>query len=443
MNTPLVTKDTHFRFRVRTTDSAESTYRGFLLTVIGWEVQNCKTCKLGNINIWSECNSELEVSSDGTRCRDTASTTTTALSTTVAVFVGISFALGIITSVLSVSSPNVIFSVINQMQLILILPLIGIYLPDQIEIFIEGIQYMTLNIPYLSVDSVPESDSYLSHISEGQNVQYLSRIEMIHTSTILNQSGTVAIIALSLMAHSVVFTLFWVALLLRKSGKILKVLRYLLKILTFGFYIRLILQVYLFLVISASNELYHFEYQKSYFWVSLLTTSMLLIWISMLWAKWLILWVKNRKEPSAVMESLFYELFNGLKHKFSCQAFIIVFIVKRTLLAGSLMLLQEQSGIVRLIIFGSVQVVCWAITIWIRPFSETQANIVEISNDSLFSIAWCMLFHYREEEKWGPVSEKIFIGLLMTGSVLSAFLSIIFIMISKSFFYECHRPVIS
>lgn len=35
MNTPLVTKDTHFRFRVRTTDSAESTYRGFLLTVIG------------------------------------------------------------------------------------------------------------------------------------------------------------------------------------------------------------------------------------------------------------------------------------------------------------------------------------------------------------------------------------------------------------------------
>lgn len=148
------------------------------------------------------------MSSDGTRCRDTASTTTTALSTTVAVFIGISFALGIITSVLSVSSPNVIFSVINQMQLILILPLIGIYLPDQIEIFIEGIQYMTLNIPYLSVDSVPESDSYLSHISEGQNVQYLSRIEMIHTSTILNQSGTVAIIALSLMAHSVVFTLF-------------------------------------------------------------------------------------------------------------------------------------------------------------------------------------------------------------------------------------------
>jgi len=69
------------------------------------------------------------------------------------VAIGISLVIG--ASLLSMSSPNSLFSLINQFQLFILLPMIPNYFPVRLSDFILGMDFALLSFDFIPTDWVP------------------------------------------------------------------------------------------------------------------------------------------------------------------------------------------------------------------------------------------------------------------------------------------------
>jgi len=199
---------------------------------------------------------------------------------------------------------------------------------------------------------------------------------------------------------------------------------------TFGFYIRYILISYLFIVLAIWCEIFHLRYNEQYFIVSLVTTALIIILLGLLFLKLLSMWIKNYRNPENVMKSNFREFFNGLKHKFGSQTFIITYLVKRTIIPLFMFIYGESDTLAARIAFAVIQGSCLIVTVTTRPMKQISDNIIEIVAECLLTVALILLFQMQSESTWNPENELVFINLLMGTSILTLIFGIM-ILISK------------
>ena len=93
----------------------------------------------------------------------------------------------------------------NQQQLLLLLPLIGTDFPDKILQFIKRMDFALMNFQFLSPNSITQQDSWTSGISKKQEHEDLFSLGLESTSTLINQSGTIVLIVLVALAHVALF----------------------------------------------------------------------------------------------------------------------------------------------------------------------------------------------------------------------------------------------
>lgn len=171
------------------------------------------------------------------------------------VTIAIAILASVILSLTKLSSPQAAFSVINQYQLLLLLPLLRTYIPDQILLFIEGFDFMMFGtiLPYLiKIESI---DEWTNKFTEKIDDAYVSNIGVKYKSAIINCLHLIIMIILTITLNILLYFLKQYYQHINKVNWISRTMGRFNRILTFGYYIVLINQVYMLIVLSAAIEL--------------------------------------------------------------------------------------------------------------------------------------------------------------------------------------------
>ena len=414
---PVVTSNTMFKFRVNSQQDDKLTFQNYYITV--------EACGQGD---------EFDVAYNSWQPKLDANVET--LNTVSAVSTTVGVNTFVVVAILTVSSPQGAFSMMNQQQLLLLLPLIGTDFPDKILQFIKGMDFALMNFQFLSPNSITQQDSWTSGISKKQEHEYLFSLGLESTSTLINQSGTIVLIVLVALAHVALFCVHLLFKTLNWSNWVSKLTAWLFKIMTFGFYIRFTLEIYMFLFLSISKELHDFDISYKNSFVSIGITILIAIALSLFVLKILIMWVRSYDDPTSYDTSFFYELFNGLKQAFWPRFFVILFLLKRTLMISILIFCKSYSVLFRLWAFWAVQVLGCIIMSVLRPFSELQSNIVDIMNECFFTLVCLILFYFDSKSKWNSAFEWMYISILMSANIISTLIAISFLSIQVRHFIK-------
>ena len=115
--------------------------------------------------------------------------------------VGVFGATTILSSVMSVSSSQGSFSLLNLLQLFILLPMIGKYLPPKIIAFILGMDFSLFSFDFIPFEDIPFAQSINKFFSFSQKDKYLNEIGLKSGSSFVNHLRLMILFALIFMVH--------------------------------------------------------------------------------------------------------------------------------------------------------------------------------------------------------------------------------------------------
>lgn len=149
---------------------------------------------------------------------------------------------------------------VNAIQMLLILPLIGAYMPLRIIDFIRSLSFCMLNIDFLTVPIKMSTNSLLESFDFAQPNDYLYLITIESGNSFVNLLTSFGIYVLTPLFHLLIVGIYiWMQRNLVSKGCCFNIAKKTTQILTFGAYIRFILEIYLFTVLGATTELHNFD----------------------------------------------------------------------------------------------------------------------------------------------------------------------------------------
>jgi hypothetical protein len=105
-----------------------------------------------------------------------------------------------------------IFTSVNMFQMLMILPLIGAYIPTEILFFLQGFTFATLNFDFIPKPEVKDGVSVGESVAcPDQEDEYLNDIGLSSECTFMNYSMNIALLIVFSMIHIVVALLYCLA----------------------------------------------------------------------------------------------------------------------------------------------------------------------------------------------------------------------------------------
>ena len=99
------------------------------------------------------------------------------------------------------TSPQAVWGMVNQLQLLLLLPMLGAYLPSDVYKFNEGIDFTVLSAGFLPISTLPTTGWAKDALDFPQPEDYLSDIGMKSGSAFINQLQLPYMIIVSFLMH--------------------------------------------------------------------------------------------------------------------------------------------------------------------------------------------------------------------------------------------------
>ena len=111
------------------------------------------------------------------------------------------------TSFISGCSPQSLWSMINQYQLFMLFPMIGVYIPEEVIHFLRGVSFWLFNFSFISLSKLGIYEKFVSFFDWKSNSSYLSSIGFDSVWMIINHLMLVAIL-FSFIIFSFSYTYF-------------------------------------------------------------------------------------------------------------------------------------------------------------------------------------------------------------------------------------------
>ena len=167
MQVPSVQSDTSYSFQIKTTyGSKYSDLKLINLKVKDWLCANCYICT-SDPNSCKQWISGYKISNQNKTCiLDSLESSLKSTQTTLQVAIGMNTLLGAILSVLNLSSTQIVWSSINQIQLYILIPMLNIFIQAEILTFLEGFNFSLLSLSFLNLENIDFMRKMLSGFSE-------------------------------------------------------------------------------------------------------------------------------------------------------------------------------------------------------------------------------------------------------------------------------------
>ena len=188
MNTPSVNSDSSYSFKIQTKyGNLYSDQKIINLKVLNWLVENWDLCE-NDPSFWQIWSSEYLLSTDRNSWelinlvgKSNSIETNDAISIAeiaTQIAIGASVAMG------STNSAQSIWASINQFQLYLLVPMLGIYIDLNVLSFLKGFSFAIFSYSFTKIEKIKFVSEALSIFPEELNTEYLSDIGITHIPSI-------------------------------------------------------------------------------------------------------------------------------------------------------------------------------------------------------------------------------------------------------------------
>ena len=261
MTTPNITVSTNYTFYINSDVSGTVSTIQKLITIGVTQclVNNCDTWSTTDTTVWVTWSYYYAVSSGS--CTQDPSAEINSINIATKSMIGAQALITTTVSAFTNSSFSSLWSMINQLQLFLLLLLTGVYFPKDVIDVIIGSKFALFTINYIPFQNLSLSTFIIGKINFSQSFGTLQRIGFDSGSSFVNNYGMLFTLALIIIFH--LFILLIVKLLFsnepwKRWSKCYKVLSWILiktfNFLTFGYYIRLTLESYQYTVKDFSSS---------------------------------------------------------------------------------------------------------------------------------------------------------------------------------------------
>ena len=245
-------------------------------------VSNCKSCISTSNYIWSEWNSGYGLQSGSWYvlcCSSTTTSwpskhisnwTTTSASviagTTTNSVVGATAWIAVGSSLMNAASFSSLWSMVNQLQLFFLLLITNIYLPDGVTATITQSNFFVFPFSFFKIKHIGSIDIGIDNFDIELNNANIEYFGINSESTLFNIYPLWASLILIFILH---FTVYWILkyLLICKTdgrwSKLITIMKYIFNrmyfMLTYGYYIRTLMETYQYILVSSLNEIYYYD----------------------------------------------------------------------------------------------------------------------------------------------------------------------------------------
>ncbi|CAI2379323.1 unnamed protein product [Moneuplotes crassus] len=431
--TPVVNGTQLFQFAIQSQYGSDTYSKRVFITVESCSLDNCNECQADSPQTCKECKFGYNLKQGQCVKADAGAASTAAQAAA-----GVAMALAAASSVVSMSSPVGMFSMINQLQLYILLPMLPPYFPAKVGDFILGMDFAFVSLDFIPTDDIPLVKEIKKLVSYPQSDEYLNEIGISSGSSIVNYLPMVVIIVLIGFLH-LITTLIYVCIREHKPGKCKKIIEKFFVFMTFNAYIRLIIQGFLFLMLSIVSEFKAFNISRTITIVSLVMCFMFtfgLIIFSILTIAWYLSGWSSA--PELYNHWSITELGSGLKNTKWAKMYSLVFLVARLSYVLALVLLSNpdqprdksfgdsslNTYYVEWSLFFMTQFAFCMYIICVRPFEDHANNIVECLNQICFTCVIVPFLIMCSESSWTESREDIFIYAFLSNSLLNSLINL-------------------
>ncbi|CAI2374092.1 unnamed protein product [Moneuplotes crassus] len=434
--TPAVSKDTLYKFVLAIDDGTESALKKFYITVKQCAVDNCHTCQSDDPELCSECSIGYTLSDTKDQCVEANAEIAATIGQSI---VGLGVIVSVTLSMATMSSPVGIFALINQFQLYILLPMLPAYFPAKVGQFILGVDFAFISLDFIPVDDIPLIKEIKEAVDYSQEDSYLNDIGLTSSSSIVNYLPIMVFIVFMFLIHTVLWAFYCFTRTPRRSKKCRKIAEIIFQYMTFNFYIRLMMQGFLFQIISIFAEFKSFNYHSTVGLVSLIMCFFfsfgLLVFVMLGIISFILGWRNQNSEFHN--HCSIHEFYSGIKKGKYAKFNSLCFLFTRLLSVVIIFMIGNATGsqrskvstkdhaiyYIKWSFFFSMHVLSTLFVLIVRPFQLTINNIVEGINQINYAIAIIPLVFLRFESDWSSIKEDFYVQVLLAGPMIGVLIS--------------------
>ncbi|CAI2367912.1 unnamed protein product [Moneuplotes crassus] len=323
------------------------------------------------------------------------------------------------------------FSLVNQFQLYILLPMLPISFPSKVAQFILGTDFSFVSFDFIPVGDIPLVEQVKEAVDYPQGDAYLDEVGLTSNSSLADYLPMMMVIVLVSLLHLGVLLVHLSCAYQSKHKRCKALAAKLFEAMTFGFYIRLVMEYFMFQMLSIVCELKAFKHDPTVATVSLVLC--LLFGVCMFVFISLVVWsyIAGCKNPGSEFHTHLTtsELYSGIKHHTLCKANSLCFLAVR--LASILVIVLMQTSAetdaegqtqnvtslyyIKLALMLVVHVMLSVFVFVCRPYDSTANNIVESIHQLNYMCALVPLLFLHFQSDWLDSEANLYIYLLLLG----------------------------
>ncbi|CAI2380802.1 unnamed protein product [Moneuplotes crassus] len=427
--TPKLTVAETFYFSLQISFNSEVRYKMFEITVEECPIQNCELCRLGDSSICETCANGFQSSGGQTLCSKVQSpveTSPAGATQTATAFIGASMIIASASSALSFTSINSIFCMMNSLQLAMLLPLVPEYFSLKVIDFLNGMGFAMFSFDFIHLKDIPVVKIITNWVKYPQTDEYLEDIGMSSGSSIVNYFSFIFLTILLVLSHICVYILTKWA---RKSEKerCKKFFNKLFEFFTFNIYIRTFIQAFVFTILCTFSEIYSLNLKTTMVKISFgfcIVTVMACLCLLLL-----SLYMYKKSLPEIDNEKYWKckEFFNGVKQGKYSNLYTTIFLMLRVMLISIVIFGKTIPSFYKATAFYCINIAYGGYLLIVRPYENSQDNIIECINQILFCSLAVPLAWVNTKSRWTPFYEDFYIKILMASPIIGSIVCFIFL----------------
>ena len=308
------------------------------------------------------------------------------------------------------------------------------FIPDDVQTTIVGSK-LALNMPnYIPVTKIRVYESLIGNFYFELSDIQLDLLGIPSDSTIYNAAPFILMLLLTTLLHTFLFVLNKLLLGTTSEGKcswLVKIAKWIIlkffMVLIYGYYIRSMLEMTQFLVISSVYEIYQFNTSETLRVASIIFSFVVSAFLIALFSFMLYLSLSSYKlnEDS---HSMLEEFFSGLKMEKKFRINSSISFGRRALYVVILIVFMSYSSKLLINALSVLQLIYIVYAIFLRSYVEIKCNIIDILNEIYFFFLLGSLVFWNTESNWNSIKISVYMWVLWSNSLI-----IFLIVISNNF----------
>ena len=362
------------------------------------------------------CSSINKTNSSKSKCiASSINTNSKVLVSLLFMLIAIGIAFGVMNSIWFGLIPHSFFSAINQLQLFIIVPLLGGITADEILDFDRGISVWLFSFYF-----VPVKNLFGSAITYDQDIPYLERIYIESNSSPANLASVFAVIFLLIVIHLIVWLIKMWARENCKNSKLTKVIEGTLSFFKFGVYVIFLMECFVYFMLLCVSELERHRLTEDTEIVSFTFAVLLAIfWLAMVSIA-CYEWMKSYNPTLYQNQTYFSCLFYGVKDDWKYRWLGFLFLMRRLLLCIVVLSIRFASFTTKVGVFTGIQICYFLFLCITRPYKARQDNITEIVTEFFNIVFPAFYFYFNSDSTWTSGIAYFYISLLLIDNIIVA-----------------------